>query len=229
MQINLIGKGYKYNKGSFNSSKTAPITPLYNNQLTQDTVSFGLSEEKVVQSLEQKLGKRLVPLLTRARIQKRIKGLARQIDKDYKGEDLYIICVMNGAKPFAEDLAKALKRPVRGTVKLASYEGTHSTGTVQVKRQSLPGIKKAKNILVIEDIVDTGNSMNFFVKHLREQFPKAKTKLCTLLDKKSARRPENEDLEVDYAGFEVGNKFVIGYGLDYNNEGRGLKHIYQAI
>ena len=153
----------------------------------------------------------LKELIGKEELNKRIEELAKQIDENYKEQDIVAICVLNGAAFFAVDLTLKMKTKMQVEfIKISSYEGTESTGKI---RKYLDIDKKKvenKNILIIEDIVDTGRSMHYLIKHLKEKNPKD-IKICSLLSKPSRREIE---VNIDYLGFEVPNKFIIGYGFD---------------
>ena len=153
----------------------------------------------------------LKELIGKEQLNKRIEELAKQIDENYNGQEIVAICVLNGAAFFAVDLTLKMKTKMQlEFIKISSYEGTESTG--EIKRYLDIDKKKVenKNILIIEDIVDTGRSMHYLIKHLKEKNPKD-IKICSLLSKPSRRKIE---VNIDYLGFEVPNKFIIGYGFD---------------
>lgn len=153
----------------------------------------------------------LKELIGKEELNKRIEELAKQIDEQYKGQDIVAICVLNGAAFFAVDLTLKMKTKMQiEFIKISSYVGTESTGEI---RKYLDIDKKKvedRNILIIEDIVDTGRSMHYLIKHLKEKNPKD-IKICSLLSKPSRREIE---VDIDYLGFEVPDKFIIGYGFD---------------
>ncbi len=153
----------------------------------------------------------LKELIGKEQLNKRIEELAKQIDENYNGQEIVAICVLNGAAFFAVDLTLKMKTKMQVEfIKISSYEGTESTG--EIKKYLDIDKKKVenKNILIIEDIVDTGRSMHYLIKHLKEKNPKD-IKICSLLSKPSRREIE---VNIDYLGFEVPNKFIIGYGFD---------------
>lgn len=153
----------------------------------------------------------LKELIGKEQLNKRIEELAKQIDENYNGQEIVAICVLNGAAFFAVDLTLKMKTKMQlEFIKISSYEGTESTG--EIKKYLDIDKKKVenKNILIIEDIVDTGRSMHYLIKHLKEKNPKD-IKICSLLSKPSRREIE---VNIDYLGFEVPNKFIIGYGFD---------------
>lgn len=156
-------------------------------------------------------------------IQARVKEVAKRVNNDYKDEELYVICVLKGAVMFAADLVKYLTMPVKMEfIRLSSYgSSTVSSGKVRAVDISLPELND-KNVLIIEDIVDTGLTAKFLLDFIDNNFRTKSTKFCSLLDKKCCRKTE---IEVDYIGFEIDNKFVIGYGLDYDGQFRNLPYI----
>ena len=153
----------------------------------------------------------LKELIGKEELNKRIEELAKQIDENYKEQDIVAICVLNGAAFFAVDLTLKMKTKMQVEfIKISSYEGTESTGEIRkyldIDKKKIEG----RNILIIEDIVDTGRSMHYLIEHLKEKNPKD-IKICSLLSKPSRREIE---VNIDYLGFEVPNKFIIGYGFD---------------
>src|SRR5574344_622258 len=165
-------------------------------------------------------------LFSEEQIQTRIKELATDLNKFYKGEEVYAICVLKGAVLFAIDLVKNLDMPLKiEFIKLSSYAGgTKTTGKVNAVDISLPDLN-GKNVLIIEDIVDTGLTAKFLLDFIKINFRTKSTKFCSLLDKKITRKVE---VEPDYYGFEIDNKFVVGYGLDYEGYFRNLRYIGYA-
>ena len=156
----------------------------------------------------------LKELIGKEKLNKRIKELANQIEKNYKGEEVLAICVLNGAVFFATELTLNMNVKMQMEfVKISSYEGTESTGNVNQYLDIDESKISGKNILIIEDIVYTGRSMDYLVKHLKEKKPKD-IKLCVLLSKPSRREIE---VNIDYLGLEIPNKFVVGYGFDDEN------------
>ena len=163
------------------------------------------------------------PFLSEEKILKRVAELSEQITDDYKGEKPVFLSILNGAFIFMADLVRACDLICETTfIKLSSYDGVQSTGNVK----TLIGIDtnlKDRHVIVVEDIIDTGETLFQFLKELKELQP-ASVKLASLLVKPEALQ---YDIQVDYKGFDIPNKFVIGYGLDYNGEGRNLPSIYQ--
>ena len=150
-------------------------------------------------------------LIRKEELDKRIEELATLIDADYKGKEIVAICVLNGAVYFGTELTLKMKTKMKMEfVKISSYEGTESTGKI-VKQLDIPREKvEGKDVLIIEDIVDTGISMNYLLEHLKQKSPNS-LKVCVLLSKPSRREVE---VPIDYLGFEIPNKFVVGYGFD---------------
>ncbi|MEM7101555.1 MAG: hypoxanthine phosphoribosyltransferase [Bacteroidota bacterium] len=162
------------------------------------------------------------PFITEEEIQSRISELAAQIRTDFAGITPVFLGVLNGAFMFAADLMKYLEIECEITfVKLASYQGMSSTGAVKTAL-GLEANIEGRHVIVIEDIIDTGVTMKHFLKTL-EAFKPASVAIMTLLWKKEAMKHE---LPIDYVGFEIPNKFVVGYGLDYDQIGRNWKDIY---
>lgn len=160
--------------------------------------------------------------ISEEQIEKRLCELAEQIEKDYEGKEITVICVMRGACFFTVNLTLKIKNPIKFEfIQLSSYEDkTESSGKVRIindMRNSIEG----KDVLIVEDIIDTGRTMDFLVKYLKHKNPKS-IKICTLADKPSRR---TIDINADYVGFTVPNKFIIGYGFDYDNKYRNLPYI----
>ena len=153
----------------------------------------------------------------------RVKALGKALSKDYDGKCPLVLGILNGAFMFLSDLMKEVSVPLEVSfIKIASYEAMQSTGSIQ----ELVGLKeevKERHIIIVEDIVDTGRSMGHLIDKLREKSP-ASIAVASLLLKPEALLSE---VEVDYVGFEIPNKFVVGYGLDYDGHGRNLREIYQ--
>lgn len=162
-------------------------------------------------------------LFTEEQIQKRIKELADEMNKFYKGEDVYAICVLKGAVLFAVDIVRHMNMPLKMEfIRLSSYgTGMTTSGKVNAVDISLPDLN-GKNVLIIEDIVDTGLTAKFLMDFIHCNFKTKSTKFCSLLDKKITRKV---DIEPDYYGFEVDDKFLVGYGLDYEGYYRNLRYI----
>ncbi len=158
-------------------------------------------------------------------ILQQIKELAVQINKDYAGKTPLFIGVLNGSFMFASDLFKQLNIETEiSFVKLSSYEGTKSSGKI-ITSIGLDANIKNKDVIIIEDIIDSGKTLNHFVPQLINQQPSS-LKIAALLYKPQASIYK---IKIDYYGFTIPNKFVIGYGLDYNGLGRNFKDIYCEI
>lgn len=162
-------------------------------------------------------------LYSEEQIQSRIKELADEMNKFYNGEEVCAICVLKGAVMFGTDLIKHLNMPLKlEFIRLSSYNGgTKSSGNVNAVDISLPDLN-GKNVLIIEDIVDTGLTAKFLTDFIQCNFHTKSTKFCSLLDKKITRIA---DIEPDFYGFEVDDKFLVGYGLDYDGFFRNLRFI----
>lgn len=162
-------------------------------------------------------------LFSEEQIQTRIKELAQEMNKFYNGEEVIAICVLKGAVMFAVDLVKYLDMPLQMEfIRLSSYgSGFSTSGKVNAVDIKLPDLN-GKNVLIVEDIVDTGLTAKFLMDFMHCNFNAKSIKFCSLLDKKITRKV---DIEPDYYGFEVDNKFVVGYGLDYEGYYRNLRYI----
>jgi hypoxanthine phosphoribosyltransferase len=167
--------------------------------------------------------KTFVPYISATQIQQRIEALGQTISADYKGKNPLIISVLNGAFIFSADLLRALSIDAEITfIRISSYAALQSTGNVK----ELLGLKEnifGREVLIIEDIVDTGETLAYLQEVFKELGPKS-LKVVSLLHKPEAQKKANSP---DYVGFEIPTKFVVGYGLDYDGLGRGLKEIYQ--
>ncbi len=158
-------------------------------------------------------------------IQQRIAALAGQINSDYAGKRPFFIAILNGSFMFAADLFKRLTIDADICfIKLASYKGMESTGKV-VTTIGLDDDLFGKDVVIVEDIVDTGKTLHQFLPRLEHQQPKS-LRIATLLHKSEATE---FPLKLDYIGFDIPNKFVVGYGLDYDGLGRNFKEIYQLV
>ena len=163
--------------------------------------------------------------MTEEQLKSRIKELAQQMSKDLEGKNPLLLAVLNGAFVFAADLIREMTIPCEiSFVKLASYQGTTSTGKVR----EVMGINEdltGRTVVIVEDIVDTGQTMKCMIESLGTRNP-ASVHICTLFVK-----PEKlqEQLDIEYAAFAIPNDFIVGYGLDYDQQGRGLKEIYTLV
>ena len=167
------------------------------------------------------MSKPISVFLSKEQIEKRVLELADQINREFEGREVIVVGVLNGSFIFCSDLVRALKVKTQiDFVSLSSYEGTESSGEVSFRmdvKQSLVG----KNVIVVEDIVDTGLTISFLLKHFKLKNPQS-LKLCSLLRKKARMKIE---VPVDYLGFDIEDKFVIGYGLDFDGHYRELPYI----
>ena len=170
-------------------------------------------------SLEENIEK---VLLSEEQIQNRIKELADQINKDYEGKSLIMIGILRGAVMFFTDLAKKLTVPVKmDFMAVSSYSGgTRTSGVVRMVHDLAENIE-GKDVLIVEDIVDSGLTLSYLAKNLKLRKPSS-LKICCLLDKPYQRTNE---ITVDYVGFEIPDEFVIGYGLDYEEFYRNIPYI----
>jgi len=175
-----------------------------------------------VKSIQVK-GKVFTPIISEETLQKRIKEMAQDILACYHGQDLTLLGVLNGAAFLTVDLAKYLERELTiDFIKWTSYSGTQSEGKIDQK-VGLSCEVANKNILIVEDIIDTGFSMNALLSHVKAMHPKS-VRICSLLHKPSMT---THPVEIDFLGFEIPNAFVLGYGLDFDGLGRNLRDLYQ--
>ncbi len=165
-------------------------------------------------------------LFSESQIQERIQILAKKINTDYKStEPLIIMIVLNGAFIFAADLVRYLNMPTEiETVRLKSYEGMSSTGHIQLLTPLSENFS-GKNILIVEDIVETGRTLHFLMDELKKRDAKS-VKICTLLNKPEAHE---SPLSLDYICFDIGKNFVIGYGLDLDGKYRNIPYIAELV
>ena len=160
-------------------------------------------------------------LITEEELQKRIGEIAEQINKDYKGKEITFICILKGSIFFTVELAKKIPADINFEfIRVSSYHGENSTGVIRM-RVDLQGEIAGKDVIIIEDIVDTGRTLSYLKEYLKSKEPKS-LKICALLDKKE-RRVCN--LDADYVGFDIPDKFVVGYGLDVDEKYRNLPYI----
>lgn len=161
-------------------------------------------------------------LVTKEDVEKRISEMADEINRAYAGKSLHLVCVLKGGAFFMCELAKHLNMPVSlDFMSVSSYgSATKSSGVVKIVKDLDEPIKD-KDVLVVEDIVDSGRTLSYLMEMLRDRGPKS-LHLCTLLDKPERRVVE---VNVDYTGFQIPDKFVVGYGLDYDQHYRNLPYI----
>lgn len=160
--------------------------------------------------------------LSEEEVNKRIREIGEQISKDYEGKELHMICVLKGGTFFMCELAKRITVPVSlDFMAVSSYGGdTKSSGVVKIVKDLDESIM-GKDVLVVEDIVDSGRTLSYLLEMLKERQP-ASLRLCTLLDKPDRRVVQ---VPVDYTGFQIPDEFVVGYGLDYAQRYRNLPYI----
>jgi hypoxanthine phosphoribosyltransferase len=162
-------------------------------------------------------------VLTEEQIQDKVAELGRQISADYAGRELTLVSVLKGSLPFMADLMRAISIPVRiDLMEVSSYGGTatESSGLVRILKDLSSSIDGSQ-VLIVEDIIDTGLTLNYLVRYLRGKNP-ASLRICTLLDKPARRLV---DIPVDYVGFTIPDQFVVGYGLDYGEVYRNLRFV----
>lgn len=164
----------------------------------------------------------LKTLINEETLHKRIDEIAKQIEEEYKDKEITLICILKGSVFFTVDLAKKIKGNIKlEFIRVSSYgEGTESTGEIKMKLDLKDSIQ-GKDVIVVEDIIDTGRTLSYLIEYLKMKKPNS-VKLCALLDKPDRR---TKDVKVDYTGFQIPDKFVIGYGLDCNEEYRNLPYI----
>jgi hypoxanthine phosphoribosyltransferase len=162
-------------------------------------------------------------LLTEEQISTRVAELGARISADYQGRTLTLVSVLKGSLPFMADLMRAIDLPLRiDLMEVSSYGGatTESSGLVRILKDLSASIA-GEDVLIVEDIIDTGLTLNYLIRYLRGKNP-ATLRICTLLDKPARRLVE---IPVDYIGFEIPDQFVIGYGLDYGEVYRNLRFV----
>ena len=166
--------------------------------------------------------KEFVPMISEAEIKERVKAVAQQISKDMEGKNPLLLAVLNGSFVFAADLMREITIPCEiSFVKLASYQGTTSTGKVK----EVIGINEdlsGRTIIIVEDIVESGLTMKRMIESIGTRNPES-VNICTLLLKPDRLKT---DLDIKYVAFCIPNDFILGYGLDYDQQARGLKDIY---
>ena len=169
--------------------------------------------------------KEFIPYLSSADIEKQVQRVADEINHDYAGKKPLFIAILNGAFVFAADLFKHLTIEAEICfIKLASYKGVKSTGKV-ITAIGLDVDLYGRDVIIVEDIVDTGKTLSQFLPQLEHHHP-ASLRVASLLHKPSATV---HSIEIDYLGFTIPDKFVVGYGLDYDGLGRNIKEIYQLV
>ena len=162
-------------------------------------------------------------LITREQLATRISEIGQTISRDYAGKDLILVCVLKGGVLFLSDLVRAIRAPhAIDFMAISSYGGTRteSSGVVRILMDLNVSIE-GRNVLIVEDIIDTGRTLTYITENLRTRNP-ASLKICTLLNKPSRRQVP---VALDYVGFDIPNEFVVGYGLDYNELYRNLPFV----
>lgn len=172
------------------------------------------------QNMEQNIEK---VLISREQIASRVRELAAALSEEYRGKNPVFIGVLKGVVVFFADMIREIDIPCQiDFMCISSYSGTDSTGKTVVKKDVSADLK-GRHVVILEDIFDTGTSLDFTYKYLLSKEP-ASLKICTFLDKPSRRKPE-VTLKADYVGYEIPNAFVVGYGLDFNEYYRNLPYI----
>lgn len=161
-------------------------------------------------------------LLTEEEVNKKIFEIGNRINEDYQGKEIHMICVLKGGVFFMCELAKRITRPVSfDFMSVSSYgDDTKSSGVVRIVKD-LDQPLEGKDVIIVEDIIDSGRTLSYLIEILKQRKP-ASLRLCTLLDKPDRRE---RDVKVDYTCFEIPDKFVVGYGLDYAQKYRNLPYI----
>ena len=161
-------------------------------------------------------------LISEEEIKKKIKELGKQIEKDYKDKDLLVVCVLKGAVLFLSDLIREINLPLNiDFMAVSSYgNSTKSSGVVRIIKDLEKDIQ-GKDLLIVEDIVDSGLTLSYLIENLKSREPRS-VKLCTLLDKPERRKV---DVLIDYTGFVIPDEFVVGYGLDFAEIYRNLPYV----
>lgn len=168
------------------------------------------------------MAERVKVLLSEEEVDARIREMGEQISKDYEGKEIHLVCVLKGGTFFMCELAKRITVPVSlDFMAVSSYgSGTKSSGVIKIVKD-LDEPLMGKDVIVIEDIIDSGRTLSHLLKMLQERKP-ASLRLCTLLDKPERRVV---DVDIDYTGFQIPDEFIVGYGLDYAQKYRNLPYI----
>ncbi len=166
----------------------------------------------------------MIPVLSRAEISQKVQGLAQRISEDYTGKELVVLGVLKGCFIFLADLVREITIPVLvDFVRLASYgSNTKSSGTIRITKEAELDIRD-RDVLIVEDIIDSGVTIAFLLDHLKSFSPKS-VKVCTFIDKSERREVQ---VPIDYAGIMVEQGFLVGYGLDFDEKYRALPAIYR--
>ena len=170
---------------------------------------------------------RIENLIDRKTVENRIKELAKQIEKDYAGEEVYCVGLLKGSVVFLSDLVKEINTPVIIDFMSVSRYGseTVSSGDVKILKDTDLDLR-GKHVLIVEDIIDTGLTLEHVIRYFKESKGVKTLKTCTLLSKPERRKV---NIDIDYVGFDVPDKFVIGYGLDYDQKYRNLPYIAVVV
>ena len=170
---------------------------------------------------------RIENLIDKETVEKRIKELAREIEKDYAGEEVYCVGLLKGSVIFLSDLVKEINSPVIiDFMSVSSYGSeTVSSGDVKILKDTDLDLR-GKHVLIVEDIIDTGLTLEHVIRYFKESKGVKTLKTCTLLSKPERRKV---NIDIDYVGFDVPDKFVIGYGLDYDQKYRNLPYIAVVV
>lgn len=170
--------------------------------------------------MERDIGKILI---TEEQIRQRIAEMGEELSREYADKNPVVVGVLKGVVVFYADMIRSIKVPCQmDFMQISSYKGTESVGKPVVKLDISADIR-GRHVLILEDIYDTGNSLDFTYQHLMSKGP-ASVKICTMLDKPERRKP-GITLKADYVGFSIPNEFVVGYGLDYNEMYRNLPYV----
>lgn len=169
--------------------------------------------------------KKFRPFIDSETIQKRVAELGKEIDRDFHGKVPLFIAILNGSFVFASDLFRCITIEAEiSFIKLASYKGTSSTGNV-VTAIGMDENLKDRHVIILEDIIDTGKTLHAFLPEISDRGP-ASLKIATFLSKPDALK---HPVKADYVGFDIPDKFVVGYGLDYDGLGRNLPELYEIV
>lgn len=166
-------------------------------------------------------------LFSRQQIKRAVRRIGQRINKDYAGKDIIFVTNLKGSFRFLSDLLSVMRLPVRiDFISMRSYSGTERKGTKVRIEKDLSLDIRGKDVIVVEDIVDTGLTLDYIVRYFRDMKKPSSIRICTLLDKRIKRKVP---IQADYIGFEVADKFIVGYGLDYLEYFRELDDIYEYI
>lgn len=167
------------------------------------------------------IGKKLFP---EEDLRKRVSELGKEITKDYKDKNLLLVCILRGGVIFLVDLIKEIELPLSIDFMGISAYGINNTSTGVVRiTKDLDESVEGKDVLIVEDIIDTGLTISYLLRNLKSRFPKS-LEICTLLDRDIRRIA---DIDIKYIGYKIGEKYIVGYGLDYKQKFRNLKSIYE--